>query len=107
MNNKKKTLCQHTKKRLAQRFGLHFNDEKIREMALICRAGHYVCALEKQSLTRTKAVIYYKETLFPVIYDKKRKCIITVLEMEMLSQEERNRVEDAYKEFLAQREMKS
>ncbi len=105
--NKTKTLCQHTKKRLAQRFGLHFSDEKIREMALICKAGHYVCALEKQSLTRTKAVIYYKETLFPVIYDKKRKCIITVLEMEMLSQNERTRVDEAWKEFEMNMEMKS
>ena len=105
--NKTKTLCQHTKRRLAQRYGLHFSDEKIREMALICRAGHYVCALEKQSLTRTKAVIYYKDMLFPVIYDKNRKCIVTVLEMEMLSQNERSRVEEAWKEFALDLGMKS
>ena len=35
--------------------------------------------------TRSKIVVKQNGRLFPLIYDKKRHCVITVLTMEMLS----------------------
>lgn len=54
----------------------------------MCQRGEYFCFLEKQSLTRSKAVLLYEDTLIPVIYDKKNKQIVTVLAQSMLSPKE-------------------
>ena len=60
----------------------------------MCQRGDYFCFLEKQSLTRSKAVLLVDDTLIPVIYDKKNKQIVTVLAQSMLSPEEAQIVQD-------------
>lgn len=54
----------------------------------MCRDGEYFCFLERQSLTRSKAVLLFDDMLIPVIYDKKSKQIVTVLAQSMLSPKE-------------------
>ena len=58
-------------------------------MNQLCTDGEYFCFLEKQSLTRSKAIIYFNNEYIPVIYDKKHKQIVTVLSISMLSDKER------------------
>ena len=57
-------------------------------MNQLCNDGDYFCFLEKQSLTRSKAIIYFNNEYIPVIYDKKHKQIVTVLSISMLSDKE-------------------
>ena len=58
-------------------------------MSQICSHGKYFCFLEKQSLARSKAVIRYQDEYIPIVYDKNRKQIITVLSIDMLSNSEK------------------
>ena len=61
----------------------------------MCLRSRFYCHLGRQSLTRSKIVVQYNGMLIPLIYDKKRHCIVTVLTMEMLSAEERATVSEA------------
>lgn len=54
----------------------------------MCREGKYFCFLERQSNSRSKAVLLFDDTLIPVIYDKRSKQIVTVLSQSMLSPKE-------------------
>ena len=44
--------------------------------------------LKQNNLTRSKIVVKYRNDLIPLIYDKKRHCVITVLTWDMLSASE-------------------
>lgn len=90
MKNKKKTLENHTKKRIFERFGKSFNHQMIKDMANICKNQKYLLHLGHQSLMKSKMIIKFQNEIFPVIYDKSRHCIITVLTLDMLSDEEKN-----------------
>ena len=79
----------HTRKRLIERYGKLFDECAIKELGAMCRSGNHFCHLGKQSLSRSKIVLKYHNELYPVIYDKKRHCIITVLTIEMLSSSEK------------------
>ena len=83
---------QHSKQRAVERYDYFFTRDDMEKLALLCRNRQFYCHLGKQSLTRSKIVLQYKNQLIPVIYDKKRHCIITFLTMEMLSEQERKRV---------------
>lgn len=91
--SKKKTLLKHSKRRLFERYGLSFNNQQLKDMAFICKNGHYLCHFGRQSLTKSKMLIKFNQIVFPVIYDKQRHCIITVLTMNMLSDEEKKLAE--------------
>ena len=71
-----------------QRYGCWLEKRAIEELAAMCRRGEFFCHLGRQSLTRSKIVVKQNGRLFPLIYDKKRHCVITVLTMEMLSARE-------------------
>lgn len=90
MKSKKKTLNKHTKRRIFERFGRTFNNQEIKDMAMICKNQKYILHLGHQSLNKSKIIIKFKNEIFPVIYDKKRHCIITVLTLNMLSNEEKD-----------------
>jgi len=78
----------HTQRRVLQRYGCWLEKRAIEELAAMCRRGEFFCHLGRQSLTRSKIVVKQNGRLFPLIYDKKRHCVITVLTMEMLSASE-------------------
>ena len=92
---KKKTLFHHVQQRFCERYGLLYGKQTILELARLCRCGQYYCHLGLQSLTRSKIVLQYGGRLIPVIYDKKRHCLITVLTMEMLSYREKQKIQQA------------
>ena len=91
MRKKSKTasLMAHTQLRMVQRYGHWLEKGTIRELAEMCRLGRFYCHLGRLSLTRSKIVVKYREGLIPLIYDKKRHCVVTVLTMEMLSAREK------------------
>ena len=86
---------QHSKRRAIERYDLFFTCDDMQRLALMCRNNQIYCHLGRQSLTRSKIVLQYKNQLIPIIYDKKRHCIVTFLTMEMLSLEELRKVNTA------------
>ena len=86
--SKTASLMIHTQRRVLQRYGCWLEKRAIEELAAMCRRGEFFCHLGRQSLTRSKIVVKQNGRLFPLIYDKKRHCVITVLTMEMLSASE-------------------
>ena len=78
----------HTQRRVLERYGCWLEKSAIMELAGMCRRSEFFCHLGRQSLTRSKIVVMWKGQLIPLIYDKKRHCVITVLTMEMLSTRE-------------------
>lgn len=90
--SKFKTLRKHTKNRAFKRFGLDLNDQDVKDMGLMCKTQNYVCHFGHESLTKSKIIIKFKNQIIPVIYDKKRHCIITCLSIDMLSNKERYQI---------------
>ena len=70
-------------------------------MSQICSHGKYFCFLEKQSLARSKAVIRYQDEYIPIVYDKNRKQIITVLSIDMLTKSEKAILQKAINQYNA------
>ena len=87
--SKKKYSLAHSRLRAEERYHDFSDRTSIEEMARMCRSGKHYCHLGRQSLTRSKMVLRYKGVLVPVIYDKKRHCLITLLTMNMLSAREK------------------
>lgn len=92
---KAKSIELHARRRSSERFGLTVGKKRYAEMNAICSSGNYVCFLERQSCTKSKAIIMYDGEYIPVIYDKKRKQIITVLTLDMLSEKEMATLKEA------------
>ena len=90
--SKEKSLMTHTRQRLRERYGCRMDKNGIRELAEQCRCGKFLCHLGRQSNTRSKIVVMSGGRPIPLIYDKKRHCIVTVLTLEMLSRRERTEV---------------
>ena len=93
--SKNKNLEIHTRRRTQERIGFVPSRRQYQQMNQICSDGNFVCFLEKQSLTRSKAIIYFNNEYIPVIYDKKHKQIVTVLSVYMLSDKERALLQQA------------
>lgn len=106
MRTRSKSKCNelHARRRAAERFGLNISQRQYEEMNRICSRGDYVCFLERQSNTRSKAVIMYREEYIPVIYDRNRKQVITVLSLNMLTEKETETLNNAieYKQLKQQ-----
>ena len=85
---KKKSLSKHARRRFRERYALSMNKYDLNALANICQKGEYFCFLESQSLTRKKAVVFYQDEYFPVIYHKELKSIVTVLTFDMLNDRE-------------------
>lgn len=86
MKGKSKAACQkkHAKRRAADRFGLKLHDHEYVGMVKQIQEGRDLVFLEKQS-NRVSFFALKKDGLWlPVIYDKERKTIVTVLPTEAL-----------------------
>lgn len=93
--SKNKTLEIHTRRRTLERIGFIPSRRQYQQMNQICSDGDFFCFLEKQSLTRSKAIIYFNNEYIPVIFDKKHNQIVTVLSVSMLSDKERASLKQA------------
>ena len=93
--SKAKSLMIHTQRRILQRYGCWLEKRAVEELAEMCRQSEFFCHLGRQSLTKSRIVVKRNGHLIPLIYDKKRHCIVTVLTMDMLSPDEQVMVERA------------
>ncbi|MBR5710865.1 MAG: hypothetical protein IKX40_08915 [Thermoguttaceae bacterium] len=99
--SKCKNLELHTKRRTLERVGIAISKKQYKEMSQICSHGKYFCFLKKQSLARSKAVIRYQDEFIPIVYDKNRKQIITVLSIDMLTKSEKAILQKAINQYNA------
>lgn len=97
MKSKKKSLLKHSQKRILERYGCIFNKQQLKDMANICKNNKYLYHFGRQSLTRSKILIGFNNNIFPVIYDKSRQCIITVLTLDMLNKSEKDEIKNIVK----------
>lgn len=93
--SKRRNQTHHTSMRALQRFGVSLNRNDLEKMAEEYRHGRSSLVLDKQSNRRVLAVITYKDTCFPVIYDKERHQLATVLGPDHLSAKHRS-IYDGY-----------
>ena len=89
-NSKEKNQRFHSKIRALQHFGQQITNDDLEKMAEIYRHSEDTRILKKQTCRLVKAVITYNDTVYPIIYDKKRHQLVTILKPEYLNAEERN-----------------
>lgn len=102
-NKKKKSKLRnqphHASIRALQHFGVRITKDDLQKMAEIYRHDISTQILYKQSNRRIKAIITYKGEAYPVIYDKERHQLATVLSPDYLNSRERE-IYDKYRERL-------
>lgn len=101
--NKARNQNYHAKLRALQRFGVALNNDDLGRMAEVYRHDPSTTILYKQSNTRIKAIITYRGEAYPIIYDKTRHQLATVLTPDYLNKRERE-VYDKYKARLVKEE---
>ena len=80
--NRSAQMRAHAKKRAQERFSVHLNQDSYYNICKKIRANQ-ATFLEKQSNHITKWLVEISPgVLAPVIYDKKRKLVVTVLPLE-------------------------
>ena len=89
-NSKEKNQRYHSKIRALQHFGQQITNADLEKMAEIYRHSFDTRILRKQTCRLVKAVITYKDTVYPIVYDKKRHQLVTILKPEYLNDKERN-----------------
>ena len=87
--SKEKNQRHHTRMRALQRYGQQLTNDDLEKMAEIYRHSPDTWILHKQSCRVIKAIITYKETVYPIIYDKHRHQIVTILSPTYLNNRER------------------
>jgi hypothetical protein len=85
MNNKRKAQKGHAKARAVQRFGVWISDKQYQEICNWINSSDKRCIfLEKQSLRVSLYAVQLEDKWLPVVYDKHRKSIASVLPKEAL-----------------------
>ena len=74
---KKKCNRTHARKRAIQRFGLRFTNRNLKEIEQLIRDGKSTF-YRKTSCTRSVHQVTYNGEVFRAVYDKHRKCLVTV-----------------------------
>lgn len=95
----------HTKLRARQRFGVWITNDDLNRMAEVYRHSLDTKVLTKQSNRRVKAIITYNGEAFPIIYDKTRHQLATILSPDYLDTNERA-IYTEYKNKLTKGEVK-
>lgn len=83
--SKEKNQRYHAKVRMLQHYGKQITNYDLQRMAEIYRHSPDTVILTKQSHRVRKALIWYQGEVYPIIYDKVRKQIVTVLKVEYLT----------------------
>lgn len=93
IKRRKKTKNQkhHSRLRALQRFGIGLTNNDLDKMADIYRHSPDTVILRKQSNRVVKALIDYNRTVFPIIYDKERHQLATILDPAYLNPEEKKK----------------
>lgn len=89
-NSKEKNQRFHSRIRALQHFGQQITNADLEKMAEIYRHSFDTRILCKQTCRLVKAVITYNDTVYPIVYDKKRHQLVTILKPEYLNAEERS-----------------
>ena len=84
--SKEKNQRYHAKVRMLQHYGKQITNYDLDRMAEIYRHSLDTVLLTKQSNRVRKALIWYQGEAYPIIYDKVRKQIVTVLKVEYLTE---------------------
>ena len=87
--SKEKNQRYHAKVRMLQHYGKQITNYDLDRMAEIYRHSVDTVILVKQSNRIRKALIWYKGEAYPIVYDKTRNQIVTVLKEEYLSSKQR------------------
>jgi len=87
--SKKKNQRYHAKVRMLQHYGRQITDYDLDRMAEIYKYSLDTVILVKQSNRIRKALIWYQGEAYPIVYDKVRKQIVTILKVEYLTQRQR------------------
>lgn len=93
LKQKKNALIHHSIKRAKQRYNLDLNEHQVREISNIISQQRPNCVwLSTQSNMKSRWAVKYKDVIIPVIYDKNRHIIVTILEENMLTSLEKQRI---------------
>lgn len=87
--SKEKNQRYHAKIRMLQHYGIQITNNDLEKMAEIYRHSPDCVTLSRQSNRVSKGIIPYKGECYPVVYDKKRHQIVTILKVEYLSERQR------------------
>lgn len=88
-NSKEKNQRYHAKVRMLQHYGVQLTNLDLEKMAEIYRHHPDTRILIRQSNRITKAVIPYNGQCYPIVYDHKRHQLVTVLNVDYLSERQR------------------
>lgn len=88
--SKKKNQRYHAKVRMLQHYGKQITNYDLDRMAEIYKYSLDTVILVKQSNRIRKALIWYQGEAYPIVYDKVRKQIVTVLKVEYLTPRQRH-----------------
>lgn len=88
--SKEKNQRYHSKIRALQHFGQQLTNDDLAKMVEIYRHSSDTRILRKQSLRVSKAIITYNGTVYPIVYDKQRHQIVTILKPEYLTPSDRD-----------------
>lgn len=91
--SKAKNQRYHAKVRALQRYAVKLTNYDLDRMAEIYRHSSDTIKLYKQSNRVTKALITYNGVVYPIIYDRHRKQIVTILKPEYLHGDDRKKYE--------------
>ena len=83
--SKVKNQRYHAKVRALQHYEVKLTNLDLEKMAEIYRHSPSTIYLRKQSNRVSKAIITYNGQVYPIVYDKKRHQLITILKPEYLS----------------------
>ena len=83
--SKKKNQRYHAKVRMLQHYGKQITDYDLDRMAEVYKYSLDTVILVKQSNRIRKALIWYQGEVYPIVYDRTRKQIVTVLKVEYLT----------------------
>lgn len=93
--SKEKNQRYHAKIRMLQHYGKQITNYDLDRMAEIYRHSEDTIILVKQSNRVRKALIWYRDEAYPIVYDKIRKQIITILKFDYLTENQK----DIYTKF--------
>lgn len=81
--DKRRTLAIHAKRRAATRYELNLTDADLREIVDSIQSGR-ARYLWRQSLRVSAFAVEFQGKTLPVVFDRRRKCVCTVLPEEAL-----------------------
>ena len=106
-NSKEKNQRYHAKVRMLQHYGIQLTNLDLMKMAEIYRHNPDVSILHRQSNRVVKAVIPYKGDVYPIVYDKIRHQLVTILKEEYLTPRQRKIFEGCKERLLLKQQESS